>query len=83
MPDRPGFQVELKLPSGLVRIPDEPIGLPSGAYGIWPVNLELGGTTLRYSTAQLFKRVRVGEKVYYFFASSAEVVGRFWFRESS
>jgi beta-galactosidase len=67
MPSRPGFQVELKLPSGTVRIPDAPIDLPSGAYGIWPVNLELPGAALRYSTAQLFKRVQVGDQTYYFF----------------
>jgi len=67
MPNRAGFQVELKLPSGPVRIPDEPIELPSGAYGIWPVNFELPGTTLRYSSAQLFKRVQIGDEAYYFF----------------
>ena len=67
MPARPGFQVEMKLPSGTVRIPEEPINLPSGAYGIWPVNLELAGVTLRYSTAQLFKRVQIGEQTTYFF----------------
>jgi hypothetical protein len=67
MPARPGFQVEMKLPSGTVRIPEQPISLPSGAYGIWPVNLELPGVTLRYSTAQLFKRVQVGKQTNYFF----------------
>jgi len=52
----------MKLPSGTVRIPEEPINLPSGAYGIWPVNLELAGVTLRYSTAQLFKRVQIASR---------------------
>ncbi len=74
MPQRDGFQVELKLPSGTVRIPEQPITLPSGAYGIWPVNLPLTGasgasTMLRYSTAQLFKRVvNSGQTFYFFFA---------------
>jgi hypothetical protein len=67
MPERQGFQVVMKLPSGTVRIPEQPIDLPSGAYGIWPVNLELPGVTLRYSTAQLFKRVQAGEQTNYFF----------------
>lgn len=57
MPARADFQVELKLPSGTVRVPRTPITLPSGSYGIWPVNLPVGSDTLRYSTAQLFKRV--------------------------
>jgi beta-galactosidase len=69
MPERPGFQVELKLPSGVMRIPETPIDLPSGSYGIWPVNLELPGTTLRYATAQLFKRVQIAGQTYYFFFS--------------
>lgn len=69
MPAREGFQVELRLPSGVVRVPSRPIVLPSGAYGIWPVNLDLGGATLHYSTAQLFKRVeRQGETYLFFFA---------------
>jgi hypothetical protein len=67
MPERKGFQVELRLPAATVRIPQQPIMLPSGSYGIWPINLELPGTTMRYSTAQLFKRVEMGREVSYFF----------------
>jgi beta-galactosidase len=73
MPERKGFQVELKLPDGAVKIPEEPIDLPAGVYGIWPVNLPLRGTTgakeetLRYSTAQLFKHVELHGQAYYFF----------------
>lgn len=73
MPERKGFQVELKLPEGTVKIPEAPIDLPAGVYGIWPVNLLLQGTEadkevkLRYSTAQLFKRVESGGQSYYFF----------------
>jgi beta-galactosidase len=77
MPARPGFQVEMKLPSGTVRIPEQPISLPSGAYGIWPVNLELPGTTLRYSTAQLFKRVQAGKQTDYFFFAIPGVAPEF------
>lgn len=67
MPSRPGFQIQLKLPSGTVQVPSVPVDLPSGAYGIWPVNLALPGTTLRYSTAQLFKRVEAHSGTYYYF----------------
>jgi beta-galactosidase len=74
MPERKGFQVRLKLPDSEVHVPESPIDLPAGAYGIWPVNLRLSsrqaaGTplTLRYSTAQLFKRVEMGDQLYYFF----------------
>jgi hypothetical protein len=70
MPDRPGFQVRVQLPSGAIALPETPVRLPSGAYGIWPVNLALGtapGSTLRYSTAQLFKRVESHGQTWYFF----------------
>jgi len=77
MPNRPGFQVELKLSSGSVRIPEEPIRLPAGAYGIWPVNFELPGMTMRYSTAQLFKRMKIGDEAYYFFFAIPGVLPEF------
>ena len=67
MPARPGFQVQLALPAGIVRVPETPVALPAGSYGIWPVNLPLGSATLRYSTAQVFKRVAAEGKVWYFF----------------
>ncbi len=79
MPERTGFQVALKLPSGVVRIPETPIDLAPGAYGIWPVNLPVGGATLRYSTAQLFKRVQVGNQTYLFFFAIPGVQPEFAF----
>jgi beta-galactosidase len=83
MPERKGFQVELKLPKEVVKVPEEPIDLPAGAYGIWPVNLPLRGVatekraTLRYSTAQLFKRVETGGQAYYFFFALPGVSAEF------
>ena len=84
MPSRPGFQVQLALPSGTVRIPFTPVDLPSGAYGIWPVNLVLPGTVLRYSTAQLFKRVETSAGgTYYFFFAIPGVRPEFCFNETA
>jgi beta-galactosidase len=79
MPSRPGFQVALKLPSGMVRVPSAPVNLPSGAYGIWPINLALPGGTLRYSTAQLFKRVESAGETYLFFFAIHGVPAEFAF----
>ena len=53
LPERKNFQVHLKLRSGAVDLPRHPLDIPSGAYTIWPVNLDVGGVTLRYATAQL------------------------------
>jgi beta-galactosidase len=83
MPSRAGFQVQLKLPSGTVRIPAAPIDLPSGAYGIWPVNLALPGAVLRYSTAQLFKRVETAGEIYYLFFAIPGVRPEFAFDENT
>ncbi len=67
MPRLNAFQVQLKLPAGVTRIPEQPIVLPSDSYGIWPVNLPVGSQTLRYSTAQLLKHITVGGKTYILF----------------
>jgi beta-galactosidase len=53
LPAHRNFQVRLELPAGAVDIPRAPMTVPSGAYVIWPVNLDAGGTRLRFVTAQL------------------------------
>jgi beta-galactosidase len=69
MPDRNGVQVELRLPGETLHIPAAPVDVPSGAYFIWPVNLQVGGALLKYSTAQLLTRIGSGgDSVYVFFA---------------
>ncbi len=57
LPARKKFQVRLKTTAGEMRVPRQPTEIPSGAYVIWPVNLDLGGTLLEYSTAQLLCRL--------------------------
>jgi len=52
LPEKKHFQVKLELPSGVVEVPRRPVDIPSGAYTIWSVNLDLGGTLLRYATVQ-------------------------------
>ncbi|HEU4883690.1 MAG TPA: beta-galactosidase [Longimicrobium sp.] len=70
LPPREDVQVTLNLLGEKVRVPERPIDIPSGAYGIWPVNLRMDGTTLTYSTAQLLTRVSMegGPPVWVFFA---------------
>ena len=53
LPQRKSFQVRLKLASGTIEVPRRPVDIPSGAYTIWPVNLQIGGAVLEYATAQL------------------------------
>jgi hypothetical protein len=64
--DHPDFQVALQMPGGRQRIPSQPVDLPSGAYAIWPVNLDVGGVTLRYATAELTCRITAPELLVFF-----------------
>ncbi|MBZ5654565.1 MAG: beta-galactosidase [Acidobacteriia bacterium] len=67
LPERQNLQVELQLRSGVLTVPRNPINIPSDAYTIWPVNLDIGGTLLRYSTAQLLCKLS-DPQTYVFFA---------------
>ena len=68
LPARKQFQVRLDLPSGALNVPRTPVNIPSGAYSIWPVNLDLGAATLRYATAQLLTSLD-DPQTFVFFAS--------------
>lgn len=79
MPDRKLFSVTLHLADETLTVPEKPITLPSGAYGIWPLNLDVGGTRLRYSTAQLFHREVFGGEEYFFFFAVPQIAPEFLF----
>ncbi len=69
MPERHGFQVQIELPSGAVRLPRAPVDVPANSHFIWPLNLDLGAGNLLYSTAQLLYRLDTNqESTYFFFA---------------
>jgi hypothetical protein len=69
MPERPAFQIRVKLGSGLVDLPRTPIDVPANSHFIWPLNLDLGVGTLAYSTAQLLSRLdNPTETTFFFFA---------------
>jgi hypothetical protein len=59
-----GVQVLVKTAAGTIPIPQHPIDIPGGAYFIWPVNLDLGGAVLRYTTAQPL--AKIGDTVFFF-----------------
>ena len=48
-------------------VPRRAVTIPDGAYMIWPVNMDIGGATLRYATAQPVCRLSDPE-TYVFFA---------------
>ncbi len=55
--DKTDFQVALKLPTGVVRIPGQPTMIPDGVYTHWPVNLDVGGVTLQSATAEVLCQI--------------------------
>jgi hypothetical protein len=60
MPAWPAAQFQIRLPQGTLQVPRQPVDIPSGSYFIWPFNLQAGGVTIRYSTAQVFTRIESG-----------------------
>lgn len=67
LPERKNLQIRLETPEGSMNVPQEPVDVPSGAYAIWAVNLDVGGATIRYATAQLLCKVQKSD-TYVFFA---------------
>jgi hypothetical protein len=79
LPERKGFQVRLRLPSGDLSIPRRPLVLPSGSYTFWPVNLALGRSVLRYATAQLVSKL--AKENTYVFSAEPGIPAEFAFQE--
>jgi hypothetical protein len=72
LPDKPNTQFTLHLPGGDQTVPAAPVIIPTGAFMIWPFNLDLSGVTLRYATAQLLCRLDAqagAPATYVFFAT--------------
>ncbi len=51
LPDYAAAQFVLSLGEDTVTFPAKPIDIPSGTIARWPVNLEIGGVSLRWATA--------------------------------
>jgi hypothetical protein len=70
LPDHKDVQFQVKTNTGTLLIPRQPVTIPAGSYGIWPVNLDCNGVTLEYATAQPLCRMDAGHGVaVYFFAA--------------
>jgi beta-galactosidase len=67
LPERKNLQIQLKLAGRTLEVPRHPVDFPSGAYTIWPVNLPVGDSLLKYSTAQLLCKLD-DPNTYVFFA---------------
>ena len=77
MPARKSVQFAIQLPGSVLRIPEKPIDIPSGAYFIWPFNFDLGITSLRFTTTQLFTRIHSTHGDIYFFEQVPGIPSQF------
>ena len=69
LPAHEGVQFAVKMKGGVVMVPREPVTIPSGTFGMWPLNMDCDGVKVRYATVQPLCRMREGQDAYYFFAA--------------
>jgi beta-galactosidase len=79
LPARKAIQISVKLASETVLVPDKPVDIPSGAYFVWPVNMDLQGANLKYSTSQPLCKLNHAGATYYFFYTVPGVAPEFAF----
>ncbi len=69
LPGHEGVQFAVKMKGGVMMVPREPVTIPSGSFGMWPLNMDCDGVKVRYATVQPLCRMREGGDSYYFFAA--------------
>jgi hypothetical protein len=84
LPDHHGVQFTLRTKAGQsIVVPRQPITVPSGSYGVWPINLDCDGIPLEYATAQPLCRLTEDNAVWYFFAAIDGIEPELLFRKSA
>lgn len=80
MPAHRQVQFTVQLPNETLRVPEGPVDVPANAYFVWPINLEMNGALLKYSTAQLVTRYADADGVaHYFFVEVPGITPEFAF----
>jgi len=79
LPAKTNVQFSLRLPGGDLVFPPTPVTIPPAACFLWPFNLDLGGATLIYATAQPVYRIDDGGAQSVFFAETPGVPAEFVF----
>ncbi|MGE4285441.1 MAG: beta-galactosidase [Phycisphaerae bacterium] len=73
LPEKESVQFEVNTAGAAVTFPASPIAIPSGAYGIMPLNMDCSGAVLEYATVQPVCKYELedGSQAYFF----AEIKG--------
>ncbi|MGA1236751.1 MAG: beta-galactosidase [Limisphaerales bacterium] len=66
-------QFSVGLTNGVQLVPREPIVMPGGAAGYWPVRWDFGGVRVDYATVQPVARIEWGEGLWFFFLADKGV----------
>lgn len=83
LPPKTNVQFSLKLNDGVQLVPQSPVTIPSGAYGMWPVNLDCAGVPLAYATAQPICRLDETNEHWFFFTAIEGIATEFMFGGTS
>lgn len=67
-------QFSVGLTNGVQLVPREPLEVPAGAVGIWPVGWDFGGVRVDYATVQPVVRMEAGGALWFFFLADKGVV---------
>jgi hypothetical protein len=78
-PNRENVQFRIKLASGDVTVPSEPVTIPYNSRFFWPINLDLGGVKLICATAQPISQVDDRNTRYTVFKQTAGISAEFVF----
>ena len=78
-PDREDVQFQIKLASGDVTVPSEPVTIPFNSRFFWPLNLDLGGVKLICASAQPLCQIDDRATRYTVFKQTAAIPAEFVF----
>lgn len=73
------IQFAVNFSSSIITIPNAPVNIPTGAYFIWPLNLNLGSAKLAYASAQLIDSIIAFKQAFYIFVATDGIPVEFVF----
>jgi len=79
LPAKAKVQFQLKLAGNESVFPRKPVTVPADSFFLWPFNLDLGGATLTYATAQPVCQTRDDQSQTFYFAATPGVEAEFVF----